>query len=1017
MGRSPFNEDTRVKIPVILQLVRLGYEFLPRTDWENQREPKTNILLDIFAEAYIHLNPGKTAEDARRYAENELVTVLNNNDLGRDFYKKLISPNSGEVLVDFENFNNNTFHVATEVDCSNEGEEFRPDVTVFVNGLPLAFYEVKKPNSHEQMKKERDRMTYRNGMDCFRRYMNITQLMLFSGNQEYADDNRWQGSFYCTTSQGKPDFNFFREKPEVAFTPSAWRELNQDSIIKVLSDTKLIDYVHTPEFRSSISPDRPAARHATSLLSRERFWFMLRFGIAYVEILNDGVLHLEKHIMRYPQLFASLRLRKWLDEGKVKGTIWHTQGSGKTALAYHTVKNLTEYYSRKGIVPRFFFVVDRIELANQAESELSARGLKVVRANSRSKFDEILRLNAGRSNKEGGDEIVVVNIQQFEQDGGPIESCYGPDIKRVFFIDEAHRSYKPTGSFLGALLQAKKDSIYIGLTGTPLLAERDKDETREAYLKRAKSTKEIFGGYIDTYYYNQSIKDGYTLRLLHEPVETEYRVMMEAVLREVEVIVGEARDRQTLYSHLNFVTPMTQYIVNDLKGTLCEDKSIGGMIVSDSQEQARAIKKVLDEKYPEIRAALILNNEGTKETRKDLVDKFQNGELDLLVVCDMLLTGFSAKRLKKLYMGRVVRNHKLLQTLARVNRPYRSPYREWKYGHVVDFADIRKAFDAANAAYMEELKNELGDEWSHFDELFHKPEEIHATVKQIKNYLWNYCPENLADFEQILDSADKKELQQLHRILAEARELKASILGGGYDISLDEIQRFIQMDNMVNERLTAFYQQEAWAEGRETEDMLEQALNSVLFAFKRKGKPEELKIADEMFERIKRAKRALGGCFDRKAAEWANLNDELHRIFGEKGFKEMDIATLEAHRAEMDELESRLKTLQHEEQMILMKYDHDAKYARLHRYLMRNYSELNEYQQSLVEALNKVKHQLDNMLENDANLVCNKSFFLGEISSTIWNTLSTYTTPHLSEAQVNDMAQQLFNEYRERKSA
>lgn len=169
MTAAPFNEDSRVKVPVILQLVRLGYTFLPREKWDKQREPQTNILMDIFAEAYVRLNPGKTDEDARRYVMNELVTVLANNDLGRQFYKKLVDQNTDEVLEDFEDFDNNVFHVATEVDCTNEGEEFRPDVTVFVNGLPLAFYEVKKPNSREQMKKERDRMTYRNGMGCFRR--------------------------------------------------------------------------------------------------------------------------------------------------------------------------------------------------------------------------------------------------------------------------------------------------------------------------------------------------------------------------------------------------------------------------------------------------------------------------------------------------------------------------------------------------------------------------------------------------------------------------------------------------------------------------------------------------------------------------------------------------------------------------------------------------------------------------------------------------------------------------------
>lgn len=288
MGRNQFNEDSRVKVPVILQLVRLGYEFLPRAVWEKQREPQTNILRDEFARAFVRLNEKKTEEDAHRYIDTVLVPMLNNNDLGRQFYNKLVAQTTDEVLIDFADFDNNSFHVATEVNCTNEGEEFRPDVMVFVNGLPLAFYEVKKPNSKEQMKAERDRMTRRNAQSCFRRYMNAAQFMLFSGNQEYDDGNRWQGSFYCTTSQGKPHFNFFREKNEVAFTPRMLRDLRDDDIRAVLRDTKLAGYEHTPEFESSIGQNRPASRFATSLLSRERFEFMLHFGIAFVEKDNNN---------------------------------------------------------------------------------------------------------------------------------------------------------------------------------------------------------------------------------------------------------------------------------------------------------------------------------------------------------------------------------------------------------------------------------------------------------------------------------------------------------------------------------------------------------------------------------------------------------------------------------------------------------------------------------------------------------------------------------------------------------
>ena len=121
-------------------------------------------------------------------------------------------------------------------------------------------------------------------------------------------------------------------------------------------------------------------------------------------------------------------------------------------------------------------------------------------------------------------------------------------------------------------------------------------------------------------------------------------------------------------------------------------------------------------------AALILHDIGSKEERKDWVEDFKAGKIDLLFVYNMLLTGFDAKRLKKLYLGRVIRKHNLLQALTRVNRPYK----DFRYGYVVDFADIRKEFDATNKAYFEELQAELGDEMEHYSHLFKSAEEIAA---------------------------------------------------------------------------------------------------------------------------------------------------------------------------------------------------------------------------------------------------------------------------------------------------
>ena len=136
--------------------------------------------------------------------------------------------------------------------------------------------------------------------------------------------------------------------------------------------------------------------------------------------------------------------------------------------------------------------------------------------------------------------------------------------------------------------------------------------------------------------------------------------------------------------HVEMNEPESKYIVNDFKKSrlIYNDETIGGMIVCDSQAQARNVFSDLAD-Y-DLSKALILYNEDDKKTRSEEVDNFKKGKIDILVVQNMLLTGFDAPRLKKIYLGRVIKAHNLLQTLTRVNRPYKN----FKYGYVVDFADI-----------------------------------------------------------------------------------------------------------------------------------------------------------------------------------------------------------------------------------------------------------------------------------------------------------------------------------------
>ena len=192
----------------------------------------------------------------------------------------------------------------------------------------------------------------------------------------------------------------------------------------------------------------------------------MRYAIAYVRTETG----FEKHVMRYPQIFATKAIAAAIDEGTRKGIIWHTQGSGKTALAYYNVHHLTSFFQAKGVVPKFYFIVDRIDLLDQASREFRSRGLHVHHISSREAFAEDIKSNLAVHNDSGHPEITVVNIQRFKDDPDVVKSSdYAVGLQRVYFLDEVHRSYNPEGSFLANLNLSDPQAIKIGLTGTPLL--------------------------------------------------------------------------------------------------------------------------------------------------------------------------------------------------------------------------------------------------------------------------------------------------------------------------------------------------------------------------------------------------------------------------------------------------------------------------------------------------------------------------------------------------------------------
>lgn len=695
-----FNEATRVQMPALVHLTRLGYKYFGKITEDMagiEYDPDDSILINVFRDQMDRLNPEHKGIGDQLL--REIRQELDNDDLGRSFYKRLRSL-SPVKLIDYDNPQNNVYHFTAEFTYKRDDDNFRPDITLFINGLPLVFIEVKKPNNAGGMVAESKRMNQvRFPNRKFRRFINITQLMIFSNNMEYDAEGGIvpiQGAFYCTASRENAPFNCFREENpgnlEVApfIRDYPYRDIDRRIEKKILTDFNCQVIHSTPEYKTNLNINTPTNRIITSMCSPERLLCLLKYGIAYVRIDRevDGKIESidQKNIMRYQQFFASLAVRDKIDKGKKSGVIWHTQGSGKTALSFHLTYVLSDYFAKHNKVAKFYFIVDRLDLLEQAAQEFEARGLEIKTANSRNELMEQFRKNQALEGYTGKPEITVVNIQRFAEDKAKVDlPPYATNLQRVFIIDEAHRGYNPKGSFLNNLFEADPNSIKIALTGTPL-------------LKEERASWKVFGEYLHTYYYDKSIQDGYTLKIIREDIETSYRERLTQIYGKLEALVNK-RDvnKAAIVEHENYVKELLRFIISDMKTfrLVHGDDTLGGMIICETSGQARKLYSYFNEIQNELnqvsprkshfKAALILYDSNDKETQKQIIKDFKkNMTIDFLIVFNMLLTGFDAPRLKRLYLGRKLKDHNLLQAITRVNRPYKDN----RYGYVVDFADI-----------------------------------------------------------------------------------------------------------------------------------------------------------------------------------------------------------------------------------------------------------------------------------------------------------------------------------------
>lgn len=415
-------------------------------------------------------------------------------------------------------------------------------------------------------------------------------------------------------------------------------------------------------------------------------------------------------------------------------------------------------------------MVDRLDLLTQASIEFTARGLKTVNCEDKAGFTNELNktLSTDVGSKAIG-EICVVNIQKFEGKMPEAKNDYKAKVQRIFFVDEAHRSYSSTGEFFKNLMTCDLDAVYIALTGTPLLSRKERSNLK-------------FGDYIHKYFYDKSIADGYTLRIKKENIDT---VAKSEIKKNLEIEDRQLEDRD-VYESDAYVNALGAFIEKDFVNFRLQnsDMSIGGMIVCRTNPQAKKVQEWFKVNSKLNTGLVITDTDDPKQkkiNRNHQIDFRDTLVPDILIVNFMLTTGYDVKRLKKMYLLRGPHAQSLLQTISRVNRPYKSPNgKVYRYGYIVDFVDIEQEYDKTIEAYIKELEadlNENGENEGSLAGLVVDKEDInrkyHKYVDELEDMI---ATDNLERFSKQLTLYNKEALLKIRRLLNGIKECQTEFI-------------------------------------------------------------------------------------------------------------------------------------------------------------------------------------------------------------------------------------------------
>ncbi|MBI4757974.1 MAG: HsdR family type I site-specific deoxyribonuclease [Chloroflexi bacterium] len=680
------SECYTVQNPLIRYATETGWTYLPPEEALRLRRGETSpILWDVFIEKTQGLNPGtvdhlKAEEVAKRLLR--VPPTIEGNLQAWEFLKGLktvfVETERRERnlrLLDFENVHRNAFHVTDEFEFTNGVYTIRGDVVFLLNGIPIIVVETKAATKLEGIAE---------ALDQVRRY-------------------------HC-------------EGPELL------------ALMQVFGLTHLVQYYYGATWNLSHKnlfnwKEETAGRDFETLVKTfvapERVLCVLRDFILFTRKYDE----LQKIILRPHQMRAVERaLVRAHDPKRRRGLIWHTQGSGKTYTMITIAKRLIEKPLLEN--PTVLMLVDRNELETQlfgnlASTLLGQEARPVTKIGYYTQVGNVCIAESKRGLRELLESdtrgLIVSMIHKFDDIPANINTR-----KNIFvLVDEAHRT---TGGDLGNyLMGALPNATYLGFTGTPI------DKT--AY---GKGTFKVFGtgdpqGYLDKYTIAESIQDGTTLPLYYSLAPNELRVDRETLEREflelteaegmsdiedLNRVLDKAVNLRNMLKNRERVQRIAQYVAQHFKETV-EPMGYKAFLVGVDREACCLLKEALD-KYlrpdysqvvispahndpPEI-ARYHLSEDEEKRIRKAFV---KPGELPkILIVTEKLLTGYDAPVLYCMYLDKPMRDHVLLQAIARVNRPYEDENGKHKPGgFVLDFVGIFENLEKALAFDSKEVQS------------------------------------------------------------------------------------------------------------------------------------------------------------------------------------------------------------------------------------------------------------------------------------------------------------------------